>query len=146
MFFTIYLFVSLISTLYAFEPSCTSCKFFIPHKTNPDLGLCKMFQDRIYNDKLVKNLAKHCRNNEDLCGKDGFLYESIENKLNNDIEKYENIKNMCCGELIEKKDLEELEELEIELLETFQRMRKHNTKIVYRTANDIYNAFKNKKQ
>jgi hypothetical protein len=143
MFLTIYLFFSLISAIHAFEPSCTSCKFFIPHKSNIELGLCKMFQDRVYNDKLVKNLAIHCRNNEDLCGKEGFLYE-LNDDLNNTIERYENVEKMCYGELTEMHDLKELEELEKEMLEIFQKMRKHNKKRVYKTANDIYKIIKNK--
>jgi hypothetical protein len=54
---------------------------------------------------------------------------------------------MCYGEFTDKKDLEELEEIEKEILEMFQKMRRYNTKTVYRTSKDIYKLFKkNKKQ
>ena len=62
-----------------FNPSCTTCKFFIPKNINKDLndntlGLCEIFEENI-NNKLIKNLAIHCRNDESLCGKSGKFYE-----------------------------------------------------------------------
>jgi hypothetical protein len=149
----LYLLYLLINLTYAFEPSCTSCKFFIPHETNPrpDLGLCTMFQDN-NNGVLIKKLAINCRNNEILCGKSGLLYEKSDNqsdtnKQNDIFERYEHSENMCYGEFTDKKDLEELEEIEKEILEMFQKMRRYNTKTVYRTSKDIYKLFKkNKKQ
>jgi hypothetical protein len=148
--FILYLFLLLINLSFAFEPSCTTCKFFIPHETHPnkDLGLCKMFQDKLYtdnSDKLVKNLAIHCRNNENLCGKAGFLYEPIADH-NEIFEKYENAENMCSAEFTDKKDLEELEQIERDILDIFQKMRKHNTNRVYRTSKDLYKLFKKDKK
>ena len=135
------LMLSFASIISAFEPSCYSCKFYIPHKTNPDLGLCKVFRDYIKlhdKDVLVNNLAVHCRNNENLCGKDGYLYE------NNNIEKqveddYEELKNRCCGEVNET---EEIEELEREFFEVFQKIKNHNKKKFYKTTKDLYKLFK----
>ena len=155
--FILYLFVTLIQLIIAFEPSCTTCKFFIPHETNnsPDLGLCTFFKDKVYydngNEVLIGNLAIHCRKNENLCGKSGFLYEPI-NDINNKndkndneiFEKYENVKNLCCGEFTDKKDLDELEKLEKDMLEIFQKMRKHNTMRVYKNSKDLYKLFKKK--
>ena len=145
--------LSLINLIYAFEPSCTTCKFFVPHQTNPnpDLGLCKMFKDKIYSNKnddevLINNLAVHCRNNENLCGKSGFLYESINNKNDDPLENYEFYDNFCCGEFTDKKDLEELDKIEKELFDIFEKMRKHNTLRIYKTSKEIYKLFrKNKK-
>lgn len=147
--FVIYFLISLLNLTLAFQPSCSTCKFFIPDETNSnnDLGLCKMFQDKIYTDnsnKLVKNFAIHCRSNENLCGKSGFLYEPIDKS--EIINKYENAESMCSSEFTEKKDLEELEQIEKDMLEIFQRMRKHNTRRVYRNSKDIYNFFKKDKK
>lgn len=143
--FKYFLFIAFIKYLYAFEPSCSTCKFFNPNLINQELGLCNMFKDKIYinnEEKLVKNLAIHCRINENLCGSSGFLYEQI--NINEKLEQYENIKNLCNGESIEKTDLQELEDIEKELVAIFQKMRRHNTKRIYKTTNEIYNLFKNR--
>jgi hypothetical protein len=129
------------------QPSCTTCKHFIPYQGNnigldTDLGLCKMFQDDI-NGKLVKNLAIHCRNNQNQCGKEGFLYEPI---LNNEMmNKYDELEKLTYSEFMDEMDLHELEEIEKHILETFQKMRKHNTKRLYKTTKDIYKLFKKSK-
>ena len=138
------LILSFVSIIYAFEPSCYSCKFYIPHKSNPDLGLCKNFKDYVYlNNRrtLVSNLATHCRNNQNLCGKEGFLYEeaNIDQQIADD---YEELKNRCCGEVNET---EEIEQLEKELFEVFQKIRNHNKKRIYKTSKDLYKLFKREK-
>ena len=40
---------------------------------------------------------------------------------------------------------DELEELEKEFFELFQKMRKHNTKRIYKTSKDLYKLFKKNK-
>jgi hypothetical protein len=154
------LLLSYFCLAFSFEPPCYSCKFYIPHKTTPDLGLCRMFRDYINvnnKDSLVNNFAVHCRNNENLCGKSGFLYENnnIEKQNeNNNIEKqnenqyeelqnhYEELQNTCCGEVNEKDDIEELEKLEKDFFEIFQKIKKHNKKRFYKTTKDLYKLFK----
>ena len=139
------LFISLISFLYAFEPSCSTCKFFIPNLKKPELGLCSIFQDKIYvnnEERLVKNLALHCRSNENLCGKSGYVYEPI--NISEKFENYEYVKGLCCGEFIEKTDLQELEKIEKDLVYIFQKMRRHNTKRIYKTTKELYKIFKKK--
>ena len=133
--------LSFISIIFAYEPSCYSCKFYIPHKSNPDLGLCQNFREYIYiNNKgtLANNLAVHCRNNENLCGKQGFLYEAAhtDSQIN---DEYEELKNRCCGEVNET---EEIEQLEKDFFEVFQKIRNHNKKRIYRTTKDLYKLFK----
>jgi hypothetical protein len=130
---------------FSYEPSCSSCKHFIPHfKNNNDLGLCKMFKTTPYPDTniLISNFAVHCRNNENLCGKSGNLYEPdseiIQKKFYDD---YEELNNRCCGEVNEKYELEELEK---EFFELFQKIKKHNTKRIYKTSKDLYKLFKKK--
>ncbi len=143
---------SLISILTAFEPPCSSCKFYIPNKKeNLELGLCKMFTTNVspkFNDiEPLPNFAVHCRNNENLCGKSGFLYEKAE--VNNDSDKvdsemvneYEYLKNKCCGEVNE---VDELDQLERDFFEIYQKIKKHNRKRIYKTSQDLYKLFKKK--
>lgn len=158
--FQYYLFLSLICFVYAYQPYCTNCKYFIPNKIKPELGLCNMFQDTIYHNdkkKIVKNLAIHCRGNENLCGKSGFLYEPIDNNksdteknnknvISNRFENYEYIKSLCSNEFVEETDLKELENIEKDLVEVFQRMRRHNKKMIYKTPDQIYKLFKKNKE
>jgi hypothetical protein len=136
---------SYIALICAYEPSCTSCKNFIPHfKNNHDLGLCKMFKNTPYPDTniLTSNFAIHCRNDENLCGKSGFLYEPdseiIQENFYND---YEELNNRCCGEVNEKYEIDELDK---ELFELFQKIKKHNTKRIYKSTKDLYKLFKKK--
>ena len=153
-------FVSIQTTTYAFEPSCTSCKHFMESKINPNsgLGCCKMFKNFSYNDKgIPKNIydfAIHCRNNENMCGKSGFLYEEInadENLMKNDdnnnfnekqlSESYEELNNRCCGEVNEQYEIEELER---DFFDLFQKIKRFNTKRIYKTTKDLYKLFKRK--
>jgi len=137
------LILSFIGVIYGFEPSCLTCKFFIPHQSNPELGLCNVFKKTsIDNSNLLKNFATNCRNDENLCGKSGIFYEKIDDELLN--EKKEIISNLCCGELNEKDDIDELEKLEKDIVEIYQRIRLHNTKKIYKTTKDLYRLFKKK--
>ena len=61
--------------------SCKNCKWFIKDKNNnPELGFCKAFKqfsiDIDTKEILLYEYSTHCRNNENLCGKNGYLYES----------------------------------------------------------------------
>lgn len=133
-----YLLLTFMVLITAYEPSCFTCKHFILNIHNPDLSLCNMFKNRIEkNDVLIKNFAIHCRSCEDLCGKSGFLHEKSE-LFNN----FEELNDKCCSEFTDEKDLQELEKLEKELVDVFQRMRKHNTKRIYKTSKDLYKLFK----
>ena len=62
-------------------PNCITCKWFIPNINN-DYGKCKMFAEK--NNQILEkvefnfaiyNYAKHCRDNKNQCGKDGYFYE-----------------------------------------------------------------------
>ncbi len=151
---------SLLNIIIAFEPSCTSCKFYIPNKKEHlELGLCKMFTTNVSPKgstiEPLPNFAIHCRNNENLCGKAGFLYEKAEyNDENSKIEpdpesgfereiinEYEDLKNRCCGEVNED---DELEQLERDFFEVFQKIKKHNRKRIYKTSQELYKLFKKK--
>jgi hypothetical protein len=146
----IYILFALFATAYSFVPKCSTCKFFVPNNDNPDLGLCNMFQDKIYNkdnNVLVKNMAAHCRKDENQCGESGHLYESKSNPTDKDvepIESYEYIKNACSGKFVDEDDLTKLEQLELDMVITFQKMRRHNKKIIYKNVKNIYKLFKKK--
>ena len=139
------IFFCYIQFVYSFEPSCTTCKFFIPNSLNTNFGLCKLFQENIYdyNNKeyIVNNVALKCRNNENLCGKNGTLYQTVNTKFKN----YEYIRKITNDkyEQENEKDFEKIEEIELELLDIFQKMRKHNTKKIYKKTNDFIKLFKN---
>lgn len=97
-----------------------------------------MFKDRIYvnnKERLIKNLALHCRSNENLCGKAGYLYEPV--NINDKLENYEYIKSLCCGEFVDACDLKELNDIENDLVDIFDKMKKQNTKNVYKTKNQL---------
>jgi hypothetical protein len=143
----------ILNYIYAFEPSCTSCKYFMPSTAGYELGLCNMFKNICYHkgqEFVFANYASHCRSNENLCGKTGFLYESTRiniensNKLEEEILKNDLIElnNRCCGEVNET---DEIEQLEKDFFEVFQKIKKHNKKRIYKTTQDLYKLFKNKK-
>ena len=138
-------FLFFLQNVSAFEPPCTSCKYYIPNKDNLDKGLCKMFINMAESNdnRVFNNYAVHCRNNEDLCDKSGFLYD--EKDFNNDlIQEYDNLKNRCCGEVNES---DELEQLEREFFQVYQEMKKYNTKQIYKykTSYELYKLFKKSK-
>lgn len=71
-------------------PKCFNCKHYMPNKNHTGfyydeygsgVGLCKMFGNR--HDLIRYSFAKHCRENENQCGKYGYLYEENEYDLNN---------------------------------------------------------------
>ena len=139
--------LSLINIIFAFEPSCSSCKFFISNKNNPELGLCKRFKTTPYlnTNKIIYEFSMHCRNDENICGKSGLLYEPIDEPSDKLIEKqilddYEELYNRCCGEVNEK---DEIEQLEREFFEVYQKIKKYNKKILYNSAKEMYTFFKN---
>jgi len=152
-------FIFISSKINAFEPSCSTCNHYIENKIRPELGCCKMFKNFIYNDKgkEKKNLyeySMHCRNNENLCGKSGFLYEekiNIENLIKNSdyidyneieiTDSFNELNNRCCGEVNEDYEIEQLER---DFFDLFQKIKRFNTKKIYKTTKDLYNLFKRK--
>jgi len=144
----IYILLSLFGLIYSFNPECSTCKHFIPDKKSPVFGLCNMFQDTVYqnNEKtLIKNLAIHCRNNEQLCGASGFLYEPIQSdNVKQSFEHYEYMKTICSQEYVDENDLDELENLEKEMIDVFQKMRRHNKKIIHKKMGYLYSLLKKK--
>lgn len=137
----------LFYSINAFEPPCSSCKYFIPHNRHiEELGLCKMFTNISYNNNkssAMPNYAYHCRTNENLCGSQGYLFEhkDCENKkaeLELQKELVE-LNNRCCGEVNET---DEIEKLEKEFFEIFQKIKKHNKRKIYRRSQELYKFFR----
>jgi len=87
-----------------------------------------MFQNTAYgrNDVLIPNFAVHCRNDDNLCGKPGFLHEPIINNTPELVGAYEELNNRCCGEVNEKNEIEELER---DFFEIFQKIKKFNKRV-----------------
>jgi len=131
-----------MNCIVAFNPLCSSCKWFIPDKMEKnDYGLCGFYKKE-YNIKgenhVIYEYAIHCRNNEDMCGKDGINYEKSE--IMNEIESdYNEINNRCCGEVNEKNDIETMEK---ELFDVLQRIKKHNIQMFYKREKDFFKLFK----
>jgi hypothetical protein len=147
--------VCFLNLVYSQNKQCSSCKYFIPHiNKNPDLGLCGFFKNKLYDNTnlIIYEYAVHCRNNQRLCGNDAYFYEEIDNTNNktNDIdntkmiELYDNLNNICCGEVNEKNEIDEFDKLERDFFDIYKRIQKHNTKKIYKTAKDIYKLFKKK--
>lgn len=141
--------------IYAYEPSCLSCKWVIPHpRGNTEYNLCGFYKNK-YNIKgkesIIYEFASYCRSNESMCGNGAYMYE--ENKPTDSTEKdesqvslvtqlkdeYEELQNRCCGEVNEKNEIEQLEK---EMFEIFQKIKKHNKKNIYKTTRDLYKLFK----
>lgn len=90
--FLCFIYISFNCQIYAQNKQCKYCKYFIPYKNNKisTLGLCRMFGTNVYNivdkngsQKMIYNFAQHCRDDENLCGKNATFYE--ENKRDSDI-------------------------------------------------------------
>jgi len=63
-------------------PSCNNCKWNIPNINN-NYSKCKMFVEKNPSNEKIDpfpfyNYAKHCRENENLCGVEGYLFEECE--------------------------------------------------------------------
>ena len=144
--------------------SCQTCKWFIPNEKSSDYGLCRLFKERLYivdQERLICNFAKHCRNNELLCGKEGQFYEdnsltnskfNIENRLRDFdtryeslIEKIDDSDNIGHGEIIEKYELDNLNQLDKDVekftkegLELLFKVKKFNKKKISIALDKLY--------
>jgi len=94
-----FLYINMNCQIYAQNKQCANCKYFIPHKNNKivSLGLCRMFGNKVNSngningktsEKMIYNFAQHCRDDENLCGKNATFYEksitiNLEPKKNN---------------------------------------------------------------
>ena len=81
------------------------------------MGLCEIFKG---------NFAQHCRNDKNLCGEKGFLYEEDERFSKEVSNIYDELNNRCSGEVNEK---EELEQLEKDFAEIYEKIKKYNKNI-----------------
>lgn len=152
MFFLITLFAFLNNVL-AYNPDCTSCKYFIPNNNgNVEYGLCKMFKNSFNcdgNTVEMFDFASHCRKNKNLCGEKGYLYElnttdnqvKDEREISGILEKIDELKNQCCGEVCETNEIDEIER---ELFLLFQRLKKYKKKQIENLGKTFYDLIKDK--
>jgi len=157
--------ITLLKFTLSFEPRCSSppcslCKYFIPNvKAFDDLGLCRMFKEvSTHKGKqyTLPNYAVHCRENENLCGKAGHLFEpkkTDETKKIGEIEKTdepketdETKKTEKTEKIDETEETDETEELEREIFDMLQKIKRHNKKKIYNTTKDLYKLFKRDKK
>jgi hypothetical protein len=141
------LLLTIINYSISFNPDCASCKWFIPHKKeNTDYGLCGFYKnkyDLLGKDMTIYEFATHCRNNESMCGEKGYMYEPNDETYNETTKelksKMEELSNRCCGEVNETSEIEQLEK---DMFEIMQKIKRHNKKYIYRTTNSLYKLFK----
>ena len=106
------------------------------------------FQQKIFVPFIIKlripdkqSFLLRCQSNDfEKMETENIEKETIENKKNKFDEtqiknEYDTLLNRCCGEVNEK---DELEELEREFFEIYQKMKKHNKKRFIQTKQDIY--------
>jgi len=112
-------------------PSCKNCKWFLPNdsivsddqKKINDYGFCKMYKYTIeHPSKNQRNkegyeYAKHCRENESMCGAVGYLYEPAILSSTKDfseitqlIEEYNELETRFSAEIMEKDEINETED------------------------------------
>lgn len=59
------------------KPLCSNCKWMIPNNSGSLCGIYKTKYDLLGAKVIVHEYVEHCRNNEYLCGKEGYLFESV---------------------------------------------------------------------
>lgn len=142
--FYIFVWIILVQCIYAEPPSCLSCKWVIPHpRGNIGYQLCGFYKNR-YDIKgketIIYEFASHCRSNESMCGNDGYMYEEANAKANDSpLAITEESQSKCSCE-----SSAEMEQLEREMFEMFQKIKKHNTKQLYKTTKDLYKLFRSR--
>jgi hypothetical protein len=137
---------------YSYSPPCSSCKWFIPNKKSTpanDYDLCGFYKENyeiLGKQMTLYEFACHCRNNENMCGSKGAMYEYNDKTYditNLDLnEEYKELQNRCCGEVNEA---DEIEQLEKEISDVMLKIKKHNTRHIYKTTQDLYKLFKRTK-
>ena len=90
------LLIVFVNGIWSFElskPKCENCNSYISNPNDSNLGRCKIFTNKIETstgEKLIYNYAKHCRDNDFLCGENGWLFDSINNNIDDN--------DFLCGE------------------------------------------------
>ena len=111
----------LLNCTYSYNPSCNSCKWFIVNKkNNDDYGLCGFYKNSyplLDSNITIYEFASHCRDNESMCGKQGYMHEHVDVIPISDLsKKYKEIVNQCY-----------IEQLEREMFEIMEKIKKHET-------------------
>lgn len=169
MLIPFYLFIK--NTAFSYDntkvKSCETCKWFNPNTIRETHGLCSLFKEKIYiadQERIICNFAQHCRDNEFLCGSEGSMHEDknsdvtleekfqeFENKYSDYIRDMKEI-NIGHGEINEKQDIDELNNMDKELenlskeaLALLFKVKKHNQKkisIALDKVDYLYKKFK----
>lgn len=100
---------------------------------------------------LNKKRVINCKQNDELYKSDLYYDTKMDIKkkdikkkvdIENKIKEYKEVENGCVFDFTSKEDLKELEEIEKDMLDIFQRMREHNTKRIYKTTKELLKLFK----
>jgi hypothetical protein len=147
---------NIVSSNKVINPSCNSCKWFLPNIKGSvsglnynDYGLCKMFKndfDCNGNKVTIYDFAMHCRHNEDQCGENGVFYENYttsdidyKNEIQKLINEYNDVSNSFSGEVNEKNDIEDIEK---DLFFILQKLKKFNKKQIELFGKSFYDFYK----
>jgi hypothetical protein len=130
---------------------CINCKWFIPNN-NPemkDYGTCKIFKNVLQDtsgEKIIYDYASHCRINEDMCGKTGYLFEPSNETALDELNEKMKVLQTKYDEAVDRFSVEILENEEIKEIES--DIREINSEIYILTqemaelqehTNDLYN-------
>ena len=115
---------SLFSNIYALNTNtkkiCNNCKWFIANKNSKIAdGYCRFFKEKYYVGGIeyeMFNYAKHCRNNENQCGQEGYLYQPAEDIVEAELIDINNI--------AEEEKIDEVEELEQQMNCLYDKIEK----------------------
>jgi hypothetical protein len=89
-------------------PKCENCKSFIQNGKDNNMGFCKIFANFANKEKPIYNYAPHCRDNQYLCGKEGWLFEKNDNFVDliekNEIKKIQKNTKLLLNKLSYSED------------------------------------------
>ena len=70
------IFALLWNLVHSVKP-CHSCKWFVSNGQYPKCAFWETNYDVLGGKIFIQEYAEHCRKNENLCGKEGYMHEPI---------------------------------------------------------------------
>jgi len=126
--FVLYLLISSIFTFYCLETKLHS------HSIKN-----LVYNRQLREQNIISNFPLYCMENNE--------FSNINNQINyeNKIDEInETLNNMCCGEVNEKSEIKEYEQLEKELFLILQKIRKHSFNKIYEKSKKLYELTRKK--
>lgn len=122
-----YLFILYLSISFIFTYNCLETKFY----SNSIKNL--VYNRHLREQNIISNFPLYCMENNEFSNINNQT--NYENKIN---EINETLNNMCCGEVNEKFEIKEYEQLEKELFIILQKIRKHSFNKIYEKSKKLY--------